>query len=576
MTCDIYVPNRFTSEEFCDSSKFKLLDYSPRSYHKLLQEFNEYQQFVNAITETISSVAKTSLTDNIMFMIRDFTESLGIRWLKLRHNANICPHCHMPAKKNGSAHGKPKFTCYNTKSHDDGKIHSFNPDTSFEARVFWYISTIVSLAHIAMGVTEKHISMMLAIPKLIVEESVKIGARTFKLEHFRVHNSDAETATVIYIDESGAFFRGALIAARIGDKIYVRLATVPTNLDLKLFFDELKKIVDSANIVVVTDGKPDYVALVKSTWPDAIHVAQFHDRDVLGQVHVYFKYEEKDYTIRMPWDVFIRTEVMENVILPASTDVVPHGRKTQIGKYRVTKVKLFDKTVLYPYRPKSSRTSKPKERGVKKKTSEGGVEPKRELQEIYIPRSRNPEEVKIRTSGRAVCIASVEVSRWREHPIIAHALTRIEPIFSGKHVTSYPVENVFSILKPLMYIHRTEKSVLDLARVILFFFSLGSLTWYQLLNEIVKQLPFSLFLKEFGKRRACTRKRETVKVHRNGIYDIEYVRLYGGKEVRTRRRIIVQSIRKKGNRIYIYAFCMLRNERRTFLASRITQIKEVI
>ncbi len=99
------------------------------------------------------------------------------------------------------------------------------------------MSTIIALVHIAMGVTEKHISEMLTIPKLIVEECVKIGARTFELEHFRVHNSDAETATVIYIDESGVFFRGVLIAARIGDKIYVRLVTVSTNLDLKLFFD---------------------------------------------------------------------------------------------------------------------------------------------------------------------------------------------------------------------------------------------------------------------------------------------------------------------------------------------------
>ena len=567
----VSVPDRFTSTSLCDKRRFKVFEFSSRSLDALLKEFEEYKKFTDAIIETISTVSKFHIPGSVLFMTQDFTKSLGIRWLEMRQGANTCPHCHLPGKKNGSVRGKTKFTCYHAELHDDGKVHSFNPDTSFEAQVFWYIGTVISLAHIAMGITEKNIAKMLTISKIIVEEAVKIGARTVEFEKLRVRSVDV----VIYIDESGAFFRGALIAALINGKVHVKLAAVPTNLDLKLFFEGLKEIVDSENAVVITDGKPDYVALVRNAWPDAIHVAQFHDRDVLGQVHVYFRYEGEDYTLRMPWDIFITTEAKERIFLPAEVEEVPHSRKMQIGRYRVSRLKLFDRLVLYPYRPKPSRNTSKSSKRSDESTSERVVEKGVEMTEFYLQEERNQDARGVRTRGKARCIAEVDVKKWREHPIIAHALQRIEPIFSGKHITSNPVENVFSVLKPLMYIHRTEKNVMDLARVILFFFSLRSLTWYRLLSEIVRNLPFSVFLEEFRKRRACTRKRKRVEVRRNGIYDIVYVRRYENREVITERRIVVQSIRKIGNRIYVYAFCMLRNARRKFLASRIIRIKEV-
>lgn len=572
MNVSISVPDRLTSASFCDEHRFKVLDFSPRSLDSLFKEYAEYRKFVDVITETISTIAKHPLPESIHLMAQNFTKSLGIRWLELRQSANTCPHCHLPAKKNGSVNGKQKFTCYHSESHDDGKIHSFNPDTSFEAQVFWYLSTVMSLAYIALGMTEKNIAKALTIPRFIVEESVKTGARTLKLEKFKVKDMDA----VLYIDESGAFFKGVIIAARINGKIHVRLAAVPVNLDLKLFFKELKEIVESKNVVVVTDGKPDYVALVRNTWPNAVHVAQFHEKDVLGQVHVYFMYDGVEHTLRTPWDIFIRTEIKNSILLPAEVDEIPHGKSTRIGKYRLEKVQLFDSRVLYPYRPKPGRNPKKKKKNEEEGTSERVVEKEEvEVSEVLLPKERK-QRIKSGTERRrARCIAEVDVKKWREHPIVAYGLRRIEPIFSGKHITSNPVENVFSILKPLMYIHRTERNIMDLARVILFFFSLRSLTWYQLLIRIVQSMPLSVFLEEIKKRRACTRKREKVEVIRNGIYDIVYVKVEGRKKTVTKRRIVVQSIRRVGRKTYIYAFCMLRNAHRKFLASNIIRIKRV-
>lgn len=112
-----------------------------------------------------------------------------------------------------------------------------------------------------------------------------------------------DDVAVIYADFSGTRVSRAscMIMSKIGGQIAYQVCCVMTHLTAFVRMVKTRlKLKPNTTVVFVTDGESAWVNPIRTFFPDAVHIRQFHSDASQGIVYVYYSYADKLYTLRVP------------------------------------------------------------------------------------------------------------------------------------------------------------------------------------------------------------------------------------------------------------------------------------
>lgn len=300
---------------------------------------------------------------------------------------------------------------------------------------------------------------------------------------------------VVYADFSGTRVSrsASIIMSRVGEEIAYQVCCTMNYLTAWNFVKGLKESLEldqGATLVFVTDGEEAWIDPIRSFFPDAVHIRQFHSRNCKGLVYVHLTQNEgiyTVYTVRFPWDVVLdedeasedalrmrrrrrlegwsktglkadRTEVSDEVIVWEGIARHPRGRRRKEG---VTVPGAMDE----PHRVEGVEGVEGEESSV------GSVSDSKLFEESSEKRgvSRSREK-----GGRIASGADgvKRVFRGRlegalQIPPVHRVLSILVEVFGGHFITSNAAESLFNV-KPALKSHRTVKSGSAFVHLMLF------------------------------------------------------------------------------------------------------------
>ena len=169
-----------------------------------------------------------------------------------------CPHCWEPMHSRGTNGRTPVFFCPR-----HGRV---SMRRTLEARVFFALYAIRVGQLVAAGIPEKDVAELLGVTRTFVETAVRTLAARLDLPAPRLKGD----LVVLFLDG----FYGSRIAVLVGKAGRHVLWTFgeENTLTIRSLLERIRKsLPEGATLVVVTDGKADYIDPVRSVFPDCIH-----------------------------------------------------------------------------------------------------------------------------------------------------------------------------------------------------------------------------------------------------------------------------------------------------------------
>ena len=487
-----------------------------------------------------------------------------------KHLVAHCPICQNLCHTNGSVEGRSKFTCSN-ESHDE--THHFTINTCFERIYFRWQCSIFALKLLGQGNSLKGIRKLTGVTRHFLDLVISAASKQTK-ENGILRKKIKQGFLAVYIDGTYVL-RGCTLIAKVNDQIFWRCTIAEDHETIRNMLLELKEVISVTNLIFVTDGLVNYVKPIAELFPEAIHVRHFHNtwEDIL----IHFGHKGERYSLHVKSDVLLPSGNKEITLWKGTKCFLNRksGKKQKEVKdplkelmvnldqiYTLSKWngKLMRRLSIWMNRVSDAiidgTLPKETEQAVKDAIHPEKMPLKfRKLVRLRIEgfetRIRNREKVyhfhaKTESVER---LAKGEVSDIvNKYPFVGDVFEILRKEFAGKHITSNPVEGVHSIFQPYLHMHRTLKGNSRLMELILHILYSG-----RSLEEI---LPFEAFLSAEISRVSGERM----------LPGRHYFMSYSDKYGNSTERLVEVIEADKG---YIWAFCHLRNEVKTFKKSRI-------
>ncbi|MFQ5816328.1 MAG: WYL domain-containing protein, partial [Candidatus Hydrothermarchaeaceae archaeon] len=350
-----------------------------------------------------------------------------------------------------------------------------------------FLTEALSLLTLCEG-TYDSVSRYLNISKYMVEFAVATLLDYLGEEGGNEKIEPKDDLVVIYSDFSGTRVSRAtsVIMSRVGESIAYQVCSAMNYLTAWNFVRALKErlvLKPGALVVFVTDGEKAWVDPIRSFFPEAVHIRQFHSESSRGLVYLHFPYGGKLYTLRCLWDAVLESGV-------PSDDVLRMRRRRKLEKSKKEKkadrTELYDGVILWEgvvYEP----------RGVRKKkgaTVSGAMKKEENLNPAIASGNEPPDAAGSGIGGsetfKKACrderddrgsIAPATVGAKRifqggiedafQIPAVEYAYSILVHVFGGLYITSNAVECLFNV-KPGLRYHRTVKSGDALVHVLLY------------------------------------------------------------------------------------------------------------
>lgn len=479
-----------------------------------------------------------------------------------------CPRCGAPMHSSGTNGRNPVFVC--------PKHGRISIRRTLEARIFFALYALRVGQLVAAGIPEKEAAELLGVTRTFIETAVRTLATRLNLPPPQLKGE----LIVLFLD---GFYgsRLAILVGKAGKHVLWTFGEENT-MNIRSFLRRIEKSVpEGATLVVVTDGKADYIDPVRSIFPDCIHVRHFHN--TWNEVIVHYPLEDQVYSLHGPIDMLQRRKTARVTVWKGVRVNPPRPRKAEIvldgelgklfdmvtlinanRKYdgrllqrftrvlrrlaaltssgeierrdveetlkllRMRKLSLRLRSTLRARIEEFRSTQKPQE-----KTAEAGREGDCEDGKPYVERRNSTRVFEGTLEGAEECVRGVK-------PLVR---TLSMAFGSGKLVSS-PVEGVNSNIKPLISSKSASKPAVKLAL-------LNRFSHIPLLRiEAALPLSTSVIVRE-----------RRVHVHPHQLITMRYTDRNGRATLRT-----VYTLSVSGGRVR--ACCFLRKGVRTFLRSR--------
>ena len=268
--------------------------------------------------------------------------------------------------------------------------------------------------------------------------------------------------------------------SKVGDQTAYQITCKMNYLTAWNFIKALKeKLVaqPDATIIFVTDGEKSFVDPIRSFFPDAVHIRQFHSENSRGIVYVHFPYNDKIYTLRCLWDIVVEMGTVNHRALRMRKWRKLNEKKKEVEKTS-EKTKLFDGVIIWEnivYEPRGVR------RKISKNATVSGAMMKKEEKQNHRVKQRNEtlnstdilaladskseagnctETKNLKyiapVTARPKRIFEDSVEKAMQNPIATYVITILTAVFGGLYITSNAVESLFNV-KPALKYHRTVK-----------------------------------------------------------------------------------------------------------------------
>jgi len=476
-------------------------------------------------------------------------------------------------KYNGTNRGMRKFCC--TNSAHKMPVY-FSTSTSYEAIKIYQETMAGALCQfIKSNSIIKGIEELNETSKYFVEYALECLYDFIKKNpQERNIKLNDEIATVFFdLSGSGLAKNKAIILAKIGGRIIFEVVTTSNHLSthkLLAAIEEKLQISDNTKLVFITDGETCFVDPIKHFFPNAIHIRQFHSKSSKGIIYIHLNFDGKEYTVRCLWDAVLNEgEPSESVL----------RKREQRAKKKLAKKSEIEKKIRYSelskdvmiwegtvYEPRGvRRIIRKKSKNINKGEYENNA--------IYKKNTSPPD------ASRLIFRGSLEEAKKIE--VFGYCFEFLKKIFSGLHITSNIVENVFNIkskLKP----HKTMKSgerilVCTLyAQIILKDFDKNELA-----NLLKEKVITSDFIKQYVLCGTGMQKNkqetppflETIKeaINTRKKLILHYCDRNQKNSSRTINPLNIIT-NKYDNTTKIEAYCYLRKQKRTFCLERIRDV----
>jgi hypothetical protein len=330
------------------------------------------------------------------------------------------------------------------------------------------------------GGTYKGIARYLDISKHAVEFSLAMLSdylKDRKSEELVIN----EDLAVIYADFSGTRVSRAasVIMSRIGGKVAYQVCCEMNYLTAWNFVRMMKarlKVKPSTTVVFVTDGESAWVDPIRTFFPDAVHIRQFHSDASLGIVYVHFRYENKLYTLRTTWDVALSEGDADKEALRMRRR--RKELKKDKKKDKEKRTELFRGLILWEgsvYTPRGTRRRIKWTRGATVSGVMGGDETSGTKGKIESLSKPEDSEEQNHYAKRWITPASDgvkeifkgTVEEGLQIPSVKYAHSILVRVFGGLYITSNVAECLFTV-KPALRYHRTVKQGDALIHAILY------------------------------------------------------------------------------------------------------------
>ncbi len=469
----------------------------------------------------------------------------------------------------GTNRGRRKFKCTNSSSHE--KPRCFTTSTSFEAIMYYQDAMTENLADLLqtnsvidgirrMNETSRHF-VELPLERLyqyIVEEGSKDSIIVDE-------NTDIVT---IFSDLTGSgLMKGkAIILAMVDDVPVFEIVTTDNYLSTMTLIAAIKKrltVPDDTLIVFVTDGESAFVEPIKSYFPNAIHIRQFHKKSCRGMIYAHLVHNCTAYTIRCFWDVVLEEGTpSDNVLRQRERRAKKRKSNNRISK-KDEYTELSKDVVIWAgtvFTPRGIRRRKPYKTTVKKSEK------------------KNTSTHDAVRNDPCEKVFEGPVEDAKNIPVFSHCFEVMKKIFGGLHITSNVVENVFNIKSKLKE-HRTMKCgdriLVSTLYGNLVLKDMGKRELVEFLKNrvvtkdfIVSKVLYGSGLQKYKPDKPSYEERVRTAIE-NGL---QLVIHYCDRQRRHTSRVIsLMNLEKSSydNVIRLTAYCHLRDDERTFLLERI-------
>ncbi|HIH97363.1 MAG TPA: hypothetical protein HA348_07845 [Thermoplasmata archaeon] len=344
------------------------------------------------------------------------------------------------------------------------------------------------------------------------------------------------------------------------------------------------KVKPSTTVVFVTDGESAWVDPIRTFFPDAVHIRQFHSDASLGIVYVHFRYENKLYTPRTTWDVALSEGDADKEALRMRRR--RKELKEDKKKAKEKRTELFRGLILWEgsvYTPRGTRRRIKRTRGATVSGVMGGVETSGTKGKIEPLSKPEDSEEQNHYAKRWITPASDgvkeifkgTVEKGLQIPSVKYAHSILVRVFGGLYITSNVAECLFTV-KPALRYHRTVKRGDALIHAILYLRTeLKSKSKTELRTFLMDEVVTPERMRRIAVRSSspCKKDKLIEETIFNASHNHQPVVIYykDARGKRTTRMIEPREVETdsytRGLRIRAYYY--LRNAERTFLFDRI-------
>ncbi|MFV2014300.1 MAG: hypothetical protein ACC656_02640, partial [Candidatus Heimdallarchaeota archaeon] len=309
----------------------------------------EMQRTFNGIDQFLPS--KFNLQPKTLLKVQQNVEPIAnIYNLLVKVNDNSYRHSCPDCKNNDSVvlNGRNQRICL--KFHDSVKSkHGFyyysSPTSSEGQKMIMLLANLVS--QLLFGnTTHEFVHEILGVSRYFVEFVSSYLAQILPsksitdLELNEGYNGSKDLC-VIFSDFSGSRLskKIALLVAQINGKLVWYVYQSPNNVVAQTLAKDLAGALKNNNfdgqVVFITDGEYGWLDPLRTTFPDLIHIRQFHKKSILGFVFVHFMHDNIEHTLKCRWDLV--KEVKDPVITKMESLVVKdQADKQTSNKDRIT------------------------------------------------------------------------------------------------------------------------------------------------------------------------------------------------------------------------------------------------
>ena len=553
-----------------------------------------------------------------------------------RHSCPICK-----SADNVVLNGHIQRICRN--SHDENnKTNYFSGPTSYEANQSVVILASLVAQQLYGNSTHDFINQFLGVSRYFVEFVSSFLAENLPMKtvsdlEFSNNSKENNDLLVIFSDFSGSRLakRISLLVAEINGELIWYIYQSPNNIVAQVLVDDIATEIDKqgfkGQVVMITDGEFGWVDPIRNSFKDAIHIRQFHKKELLGIVFVHFIHDKKEHTLKCRWDlvkeklndenmsenVSSRSEVINEKLpldiwdqeVSTSTKTKRRWRKNQVSKNDENMIDPIDqsseidticKQDINPYhvtlyeariwtsRGKRTATKSVADKGTVKTTTDVNkeiIKPNIAIKNHsgeYVTKSRNTATTAIREGidsmselkkrGRKSYSSSILFQgdirdAITQFPWLLKIYQVLIVIFGGIHITSNRAENPFKIKHKFQH-HGPMKAGYRHLKMQLAMTRFPNLDLFR--GWLKQKLDENAFLLHEIQRdkSMITKKKNKKELLEHLVFDQIIVIDYENNTGKRSIRVIEILEQIKSNGVF-NSYCYLRNEERNFQIDRI-------